>query len=191
MKAKEKIEEKITGSKIYLRKISQSDVNDKYVSWLNDPQINKYLETRWNEQTMQSVSDFVKSKLEKDDEPLFAICTIEEDIHIGNIKLGPINPYHKNADVSLFIGEKKYWGKGFAKEAIKLITDYGFKILNLNKLKAGAYAENLGSINAFKKCGYIQEGLLRKQAICNGGLMDIVLVGITSEDYWNKNKDSQ
>lgn len=178
-------EDRIIGKRIYLRKISETDVNEKYLGWLNDSEINKYLETRWGKQTFQSILEFVKSKFNSDNEPLFAICTLEGN-HIGNIKLGPINPNHKSADVSLFIGEKEFWGKGYATEAITLITDYGFKTLNLNKLKAGAYAENLGSVNAFKKCGYLQEGLLRKQVISGEKLTDIILMGITAEDYWNK-----
>lgn len=176
--------EKIIGKNIYLRKIAETDVNEKYVGWLNDPQINQYLETRFSAQSAQSLLDFVKSKLNNNIEPLFAICSIENDEHIGNIKLGPINPHHKYADISLFIGEKAYWGKGLATEAIKLLTNYGFKTLNLNKLCASAYVENIGSINAFKKCGYLEEGLLRKKYVSGDKLTDIVVLGLTEEDYW-------
>lgn len=179
-----KTEEKIVGEKIYLRKILETDVNEKYLGWLNDPQVNQYLETRWSEQTLSSILDFVQSKIDNKNEPLFAICTLESNEHIGNIKLGPINPYHKYADVSLFIGDKNYWGKGFATEAIKLITDYGFKSLKLNKICASAYEENIGSINAFKKCGYLQEGLLNKKYISNGKYTNTVVLGIIAEDFW-------
>ena len=47
----------------------------------------------------------------------FAIKTTDK--HIGNIKLGPINWIHRYGDISLLIGDKDYWGKGIATEAIR------------------------------------------------------------------------
>lgn len=181
--------DKIMGKIIYLRKIAESDVTQKYVDWLNSPEINKYLESRFKIQTKEDILSFVKDKLSKDNEPMFAICDTNSNEHIGNIKLGPINPYHKYASIGILIGDKNYWGKGCATEAIKLITKYGFETLKLNKLDAGAYSENCGSINAFKKAGYSQEGLLKKQVVSGEKKLDVVLLGITAEDYWQNNKE--
>lgn len=111
---------------------------------------------------------------------------IDDNSHIGNIKLGPINWYHRNADVSLFIGEKYLWGQGYAREAIQLVTDFAFQTLNLNKLKAGCYAENLGSAKAFEKCGYEREGLLKGHIIDRGQEIDIILLGLRGKKYWNQ-----
>lgn len=181
-KNKNKIE-KLIGTAIYLRQISEFDVTEKYVDWLNSPEINQYIESRFKKQTKEDVLAFVKDKLSKNSEPMFAICDMKTDEHIGNIKLGPINLHHKYASIGILIGDKKYWGRGCATEAIKLITEYGFEILKLNKLDAGAYAENIGSINAFMKAGFSQEGLLKKHVTCNGQFMDVVLLGLTLDDY--------
>ncbi len=174
----------LTGSRIYLREVRLSDVNERYYSWLNDPEIYQYLETRFVPRSLENITDFVKGMDGKADEPFFAICLQANDLHIGNIKLGPINWYHRSADISLFVGDKDCWGKGFATEAIQVITDYGFRVLNLNKLKAGCYADNLGSAKAFEKCGYLREGLLREQVISKGQNVDLILLGRTASDYW-------
>jgi len=174
----------ICGNRLFLREVRQSDVNDKYYEWLNDPEINQYMETRLIPQSLENISSFVKSKDGVLHEPFFAICLKQDMSHIGNIKLGPINWVHRNAMISLFIGAKELWGKGFATEAISLIVKYGFQTLNLNKLEAGCYKENEGSARAFEKCGFIREGLLRSHFINKGKDIDMYILGICSRDYW-------
>lgn len=176
----------LSSERIYLREVRQSDVNERYYSWLNDPEIYQYLETRFVPRSLENIADFVKKMDAKENEPFFAICLKENGLHIGNIKLGPINWHHRNADISLFVGDKECWGKGFATEAIRTITDYGFRMLNLNKLKAGCYDINQGSAKAFEKCGYQREGLLRSHVISSGRCHDVILLGMTAHDYWEK-----
>lgn len=176
----------ITGKKIYLREVRQSDINDNYYNWLNDPDVNQFLEIRYYPHSKDHISAFVKSKDGNSNEILYAICDKETKLHIGNIKLGPINWIHRFADVSLLIGEKNYWGKGLASEAIKLVSDVAFKKLNLNKLKAGCYSKNLGSVKAFKKVGFELEGELKDHWILNGSTQNQLLLGFLSKDYFNK-----
>lgn len=170
---------KIHSDRIYLREVTLDDVNQTYVNWLNDPEVNQFLETRYETQTLDSVREHVEAMTAKEDELFLAICLKEDNTHIGNIKLGPINPIHKFADVSLLIGEKSYWGKGIATEAISALTNYAFSILKLNKLKSGCYSENQGSARAFLKSGFKPEGRVRKTWIVNDKYQDELLFG-----YW-------
>lgn len=178
----------LKGTRVYLREVRVSDVNERYYQWLNDPDINQYLETRFIPQSIENITEFVRRLDGNSNEPFFAICLIHDNSHIGNIKIGPINWYHRNADVSLLIGEKKMWGQGYARESIQLVTDFAFQTLNLNKLKASCYAQNLGSAKAFEKCGYEREGLLRGHMMANGQDIDIVILGLRSRDYWHKER---
>lgn len=174
----------VTGARIYLREVRISDVTEQYYNWLNDPEINQYLETKFTPRSLGNIAEFVKRMDGNENEPFFAICLQEDDRHIGNIKIGPVNWHHRTADISLFVGDKSLWGKGIATEAIKLVTDFGFRTLNLNKIKAGCYGGNLGSAKAFEKCGFVREGLLREQFISQGQKIDMIILGITASDYW-------
>ena len=155
-----------------------NDVNQAYVNWLNDPEFNQYLETRYEVQTMDSVHKYVGKMIALDDELFLAICFQDNDKHIGNIKLGPINLIHKYAEISLFIGDKNEWGKGLATEAIYTLTNYVFDILKLHKLTAGCYANNIGSVKAFKKAGFIEEGIWKNQYLCNGEYVDRICLAM-------------
>lgn len=97
--------------------------------------------------------------------------------------MGPLNSIHSYAEIGLLIGEKQCWGKGYGSEAIGLVLEYAFKNLNIHRLTAGAYANNLGSIKAFEKNGFIIEGTYRNHVLHNGVFVDCIRMGIINPDY--------
>lgn len=178
------LKDKIIRSKtIYLREISIEDAKDPYLSWLNDSEINMYLESRFSDWSKENLYSYIKELSSNDNEILFAICSVETDIHIGNIKIGPINWNHKFADIGIIVGDKSQWGKGIAAEAIKSICHFGFDELKLNKLTAGCYEINIGSMKAFNKVGFSEEGRLKKKFISDEGYQDHVLLGLLEKDF--------
>ncbi len=174
-----KVESKlfIEGENIYLREIQTSDVNKDYYNWVRDPEINQYLESRFEKWSIRKLKNYI-TKIKMDRDSFFwAIIHKESGKHIGNIKLGPVNRIHGFSDLGVIIAEKSYWGKGFATEAITLVVGYVFKKLKLNKLTAGVYANNIGSIKAFKKAGFLIEGRRKRQYLYNRKYVDAVLLG--------------
>ena len=116
--------------------MSEKDCNKKYLNWLNNLDVNQFLETRWKKQNIQSIKKFVSRVNKSQDGYIFGIINKETNEHVGNIKIGDINFFHKNAEIGYFIGEKKNWGKGFSTEAIKLISSFCFRKLKLKYVKA-------------------------------------------------------
>lgn len=147
---------------IYLRPLEVSDISQKYVDWLNDPDVNRYLETRHEEQTIDSCTEFVRSCIHNPNEYLFGVFDKESDCHIGNAKIGSINNLYKRGQISLFIGEKSYWHKGYGSKIIAALTKYGFIELGLQKIEAGCYETNLPSLRAFLKNRFTVEGFFRE-----------------------------
>ena len=147
---------------INIVRLTLSSVSEEYVNWLNDPVINQYLESRYIKHDLSSVKLFVEEMNQDNKNFLFGIFCKKTTKHIGNIKLGPIDYRYKRADIGLIIGDKNYWGKGIAAEAIALITDFATGELNLHKLEAGCYRSNIGSLKAFLKQGYLIEGILKE-----------------------------
>lgn len=140
----------LRGKQIYLRRLTEDDVTEKYVSWINNPEINQYLESRFVTHTIESTKTFIRS-VTNDNNYQFGIFLIDTNEHIGNIKIGSINRYHKYGDIGFIIGEKAYWGRGIATEAIKLATDFAFNELHLHKLWGGAMLRILDQLVRLKK----------------------------------------
>jgi len=166
----------IQGPRIYLRPVKISDASREYVQWLNDPEVNQYLERRFVRHTLPSLKKYINT-ISRDPNLIFlAIVLKEGDKHIGNIKLGPIDRNHKVGDIGIMIGDKLCWGKGYATEAVKLLCEYAFGELRLHKVTAGAYENNIGSIKAFLKLGFFEEGRRKRHLFYKGKWVDNVLL---------------
>jgi [ribosomal protein S5]-alanine N-acetyltransferase len=161
--------------KIQLRTLMKADVSEKYVAWLNDYEIMKYTEQKYFEHFFPTVCEFVEQKYNSENDLLFGIFS--NDTHIGNIKLGPIKWEHKSADISYFIGDKNYWGKGIATKCVDSIVEYGINVLLLEKINAGYYELNVGSEKVLKKCGFCVEGVKVRDVIFENRRFNTVLVG--------------
>jgi ribosomal-protein-alanine N-acetyltransferase len=181
MEEQNKIYPFLKGERIYLREVRLSDVNTNYHRWMNDPDVIRHLECRFSTNSMEAIKDFVEKMLNDRDNIFLAIIIKDGDRHIGNIKIGPINRIHRFADIGLLIGEKDYWGKGYATEALRLVTNYAFKTLNLHKLTAGCYDRNIGSEKAFKKAGFVVEGIRKNHCYCNGIYVDVIILGLLND----------
>lgn len=168
---------KLEGERIYLRPVKVSNATQEYVGWLNDSEVNQFLESRFVFATIESVKGYIHKVSEDPDTIFLAIMRKDTSRHIGNIKLGPIDRNHHVGDIGIMIGDKNSWGKGFATEAIGLLEKYAFQSLKLHKLTAGAYAENIGSIKAFLKQGFVEEGRRKEQVFFNGKYIDAVFLG--------------
>ncbi|MGI0056051.1 MAG: GNAT family N-acetyltransferase [Nitrosarchaeum sp.] len=168
---------KIHGKKIILRSVKISDVTNNYVEWLKDEEVIQFLELRFTKHTKDTVKEFVRN-IQNDSNFLFlAIIRNDSKKHIGNIKLGPIDWIHQHGDIGILIGDKDSLRKGYASDAIKTLTDFVFDELNLHKITAGIYEENIGSLKAFLKSGFEIEGLRKEQFRFNGKYVGQIIVG--------------
>ena len=172
----------ICSERLMFRIINKNDVSDKYIGWLNDPDVNRYLETRFSPQTRESCECFVEMTDADPDSYLFGMFDKTTSAHIGNIKLGFIKKNHKSAQLSLFIGQKNYWGKGYATESIRRVTQWGFDFIGLKRIEAGCYDSNLGSLRAFLKVGYTVEGFQRNSVESNGQRIGCFNLAILDSD---------
>lgn len=149
-------------------------VGDDYVRWLNDPDINRYLESRFVHHTLDSTRSFVAAARDDGATAMFGIWL--DGRHVGNIKLGPIDRHHGRGEIGILIGERAVWGRGIATRAISAISQFAFTALSLRKLTAGCYSSNKGSLRAFERAGFSIEAVRARHYAVEGGLEDLLLL---------------
>ncbi|OLP19426.1 GNAT family N-acetyltransferase [Leptolyngbya sp. 'hensonii'] len=91
-------------------------------------------------------------------------------------------PDHHSAEMGYWLG-KPYWRQGYCTEAALALLQYGFQTLNLHRIHAAHFAQNLASGRVMQKLGMRQEGYLRQAVLKWGQYMDLVLYGILWEEW--------
>jgi len=171
----------LTSSSIQLKPLTETDYSVEYAAWLNNKLVNRYLETRWENQTEENLKTFLRN-IEKDkNSVLYGI--IYDGKHIGNIKVGPIDWNHLKSEIGYFIGNSEYLNKGLATEAVVRVTRFAFEDLGLNKCHAGAYSGNLSSCKVLKKAGYTLEGCQKNSLLGPEGWEDHLLYGYEKRNF--------
>jgi len=143
----------LESERLFLKPLSQKHLSLAYVNWLNDIEVNTYLESGGN-YTLQLLADFLKEQEQKD--ILFwAIHLKNSNKHIGNIKIDPINYEQSSGEFGILMGDKENWGKGFANEASNRIIKYCFEQLKLTKITLGVIENNIKAVSLYHKIGFI------------------------------------
>ena len=78
---------------------------------------------------------------------------------------------------------RDYWGKGYAKEAIRILLRYYFEELRYQKVTVNIYAFNERSIKLHEKLGFQHEGRLRRMIYSGGKFHDEIYMGMTREEF--------
>ena len=76
---------------------------------------------------------------------------------VGAMGLKNIDLANKTANIGYWIGEE-YWGKGIATECVRLVIEYAFSELKLEKVSAYVYPENKASMRILEKNGLKKNG---------------------------------
>jgi RimJ/RimL family protein N-acetyltransferase len=174
----------LENSNYIVRTIERADLNERYLGWLNDPEISRYLEMS-NNYTIKLLHKYYES-LDDNSHLLFAIIDRKSKRHIGNLTLNPISITNNNTGLGGMIGEKKYWGTTVFVESMELLIEYAFKIRKFQKIFSGVVDKNVSAIIASRKVGFEIEGIQRQQRkLRDGRYSDVYIFGKINPDNIN------
>ncbi len=87
---------------------------------------------------------------------------VEADTVIGHIELNSIYDHDRKADLCRVLIGPKWRGKGFGKQMVMKVLEYGFEVLGLHRIQLGVYDFNTPAIRCYEACGFVKEGLQRE-----------------------------
>ncbi|MFX1255540.1 MAG: GNAT family N-acetyltransferase [Promethearchaeota archaeon] len=117
----------------------------------------------------------------------FGIEAINTNSLIGIIDLVHISWISRSAEVGLFaIFNPEYWGKGYGSDAMIVLLDFAFSVLDLHNVYLSVVAFNERAINVYKKLGFKVQGKLRELAFRNGKRYDIAFMDILKPEFLEK-----
>ncbi|MCY4622218.1 MAG: GNAT family protein [bacterium] len=108
------------------------------------------------------------------------LLMIDADAQIvGWIAFTPVVYYFHGYEISYQVLGEQYSGKGYATEALGLLTEYLFSTKLMHRLQLSIRPDNVASRRVAEKCGYTQEGVMRSIAFSHGRFHDMELWSIT------------
>lgn len=179
----------IDTNRLLLRNFTKSDAKEFYVNCMGDIAVEKYVMGRAHRdlaETKRLVKLFVRGRAKSNNiYVVFAIVEKSSGQVIGEIDAVGYDASIKRVAVGYKLGSK-WWGKGYATEALKAMIAYLFENSDINKIEAMHDVENIASGRVMQKAGMTYEGTHRQGIKNNRGIVDVKIYSILKDEYLNK-----
>lgn len=152
----------------------------------NDEVLRQYFR-EYREFSLTQIENWYYKMIKDNRFEMFVIIELELDEVIGVTGLTYIDWPNKHADIHFYIGKNSEWiDKVYSPTAIKLILNYGFEILNLNKIWAEIYEIDTKKLNFFQRKGFKIDASLREHYFYNGKYYSSHILSLLRKEYINE-----
>lgn len=182
---------KLRGTRALLRPYRRED-QQEIAAWANDPDTTRYLSDLFvRPYTEKNAEDFINMMLAGNERHIgFVIADPETEEYLGQIDLMNISWQSRRAMIGIVLAQERSRGRGVGCDAMRLLCDYAFQTLGLNRLALDVYADNARARACYRKAGFVQEGVAREHTWCDGKFADMVQMSMLRRD-WEKLREGE
>ena len=172
--------------RLILRQVMEKDVEQLF-EILSDAEVAKF-DYFYPVTSKDEVFKFIEryeQELEENEEITWGIISRETNKLIGTCCIGDFDEGARRAEIGYDIAQVE-WGKGYATEALRAVIDFGFKVMNLNRIEATITPGNNASVRVLRKLNFVQEGIVRERDLIKGKLEDGIIMAVLKREYNGK-----
>jgi len=171
----------LKGERVILRPIRSDDIARQH-DFNQDIELYGLMNSYPRVSPLEKAQAFYESRTKPDDD--LAPFAIEADgKYIGHCTLTGLKHPHGNLNLSILIGDRAYWGRGYGREVVRLLLDYGFYYLGGRFIGLTTHAKNERALRCFKACGFVEECRPRKEIWVEGEYTDLVKMSILRSEW--------
>ncbi len=131
--------------------------------------------------TAKDAEEFITAMLDADKEKTYAFAITVDDRAIGSIGVFRRENIHsRTAEMGYYLSEP-YWGLGLGTSAVKQVSRLIFETTDIIRIFAEPFSYNIASCRVLEKSGFSLEGVLKKNAVKNGMIIDMKLYALVKE----------
>ena len=113
----------------------------------------------------------------------FIIAVPESLEPLGEVVINNIDLDNRSGNIRIVLLSEGSTGQGYGSEAMRLMVDYGFRILGLHRIELGVYAFNPRAIHVYEKIGFKREGVLRDSLFFDDEFHDQIIMSILEHEW--------
>ncbi|TFG70894.1 MAG: N-acetyltransferase [Anaerolineales bacterium] len=169
------------GEQVYLRPIEKADLPLLHV-WANDAEL-RALTGEVFPTSFSGLETYV-DKIGTDTSRVWFVIVLKETHQIiGECGLLRMFYAWRTTDLSIILGDKGAWGKGYGREALHLLLNYAFGYLNFHRIAIGVVGTNERALRFYERAGFKREGVQRDGYYYNYKYQDFVMMSILDDEF--------
>ena len=172
----------MSGEKVTIRKLGAGDA-EEMGRLVNDKDVVKWTATIPYPYTKKDALGYIRKcqRLGRARKGYVFAIVKQSGEFVGLVSLLRVSQEHQCAEIGYWVG-KRYWKKGCATEAVRLILRFGFGRLKLHRIYAVSFEKNIASAKVLKKCGFKLEGVMKEAVIRYKRRQNILSFAILKSD---------
>ena len=174
----------LVGERVSLRPYRDADA-DALLALYGDAEVTRWWSHEpWSER--QQAIEYLEKRVRRDRENSefypWAIAANSDDALIGTATLFEIDHTHRRGMIG-YVLSPSMQGHGYAGDALRLLLEFAWTTLDLQRIEADTDPENTASRRLLERLGFRLEGSMRKRWFVHGAWHDTSWYGLLREDY--------
>jgi ribosomal-protein-alanine N-acetyltransferase len=173
----------LENDRLLLRQINKNDVaeirelrgNSETMKFIPRPLIST------DEEALEYIT-MINEKIETNEAINWAITLKGSPKHIGNIGLFKIQPENHRCEIGYML-LPQYNGQGIVTEAVRLVLEYGFEVLNMHSIEAIIDPDHSASERILQKNGFVKEAHILENELWEGKFWDTVIYSLLKRNF--------
>lgn len=170
------------GERVGLAVLEKEDL-PYFKKWLNDPRLSLFMREFDQMLADENVLEWYDESIHDDAQIDFAVVSMESGKLLGACSIVNIDKRNETGEARIFIGNPKFWNQGYGREAMVLLLDYAFNVINLNNVRLSVNEINDRAVRAYKKIGFKEAGRLRKARVVGRAEYDLIIMDMLGEEF--------
>lgn len=176
-------------NQLLIRESAFEDCN-LFAEWENNPEVARYFSIDEERCYPEIVEEYILRKATGQTHLQFTIVYKEKKQPIGRIWISRLDRHADSLDITrIYIGEDAYRGKGHGEASLKLLLEYCFKNLHMERVTLDHFSGNQRASNLYQKLGFQYEGILRNACKKDGRYYDLHAMAMLRAEYFTRHNE--
>lgn len=173
----------LEGELVRLRALRRDDL-PTIVEHYNDPDVVAYMQWWLRPMGPADAEAFYEQAIKVTGETAtLAIARLADDAFLGSMGFVHVDWRSRSGEFGIAIWNPEGRGRGYGTQAVRLFCDWGFGVLNLNRIELRTYDYNARALRCYEKAGFVQEGRKRQARYWDGAYHDEIVMGLLREEW--------